>query len=602
MGVFSCPQLARSLELHPDAGAAALIRRRLAGASELAALLPLYDEVIPQLETAMWKSALDPARVEQYHALFAEMEGHIAAAGKDLRHTVVVVVPVADRPQQLRACMLSLAGAAQAFRYGADRVQRSGKLVAVIADDSRTAEHIAANRAIAAEIGQRGIETVYFGLEEQLAELDSLSGSDRQVLQRVIGNTRPDAFWHKGASIMRNITCLMLNRMAQRDERMLFLFVDSDQEFHANTSAGGEVYTTNYFYHIDRIFSQSNIEVLTGKVVGDPPVSPAVMAGTLLVDVLALLAEISAHGADAPCRFHRPPASEDAAAYHDMAKLFGFANSGEPHRYQCPLQGPHDHRACLSRFVRRLSRFFDGEHPTRVTPYRHVDVQASVTPARTVYTGNYVLSRRALRYFIPFAGLQLRMAGPVLGRLIQASSGDAFVSANLPLLHRRTVEDTGGSEFRPGVDRNATLVDLSGEFERQFFGDVMLFAVIGLVKRGYPEQLPARAEIRAQVVATEIRMRAHYADVRQRVLARLDALEALLSATGHWWNDADSAADTNALFAQFTASLRANFGAASRCWKLLDDAVHRDERLTAIVDALASYRCDRQSWERVLQI
>ena len=63
-----------------------MIRRRLAGASELAALLPLYDEVIPQLETAMWESALDPARVEQYHALFAEMEGHIAAAGKDLRH------------------------------------------------------------------------------------------------------------------------------------------------------------------------------------------------------------------------------------------------------------------------------------------------------------------------------------------------------------------------------------------------------------------------------------------------------------------------------------------------------------------------------------
>jgi hypothetical protein len=601
VGVFSCPQLARSLELHPDASAAALIRTRLERIDGLDALLPLYDEIIPLLEAAMWESALDPARVEQCHALFVEMEGHIAAAGDDLRHTVVVVVPVADRPQQLRTCLLSLAGAARAFRYGAGSAQRPGKLVAVIADDSRTAGHIAANRAIAAEIGQRGIETIYFGLEEQLAELDRLSGSDRQALQHVIGSARPDAFWHKGASIMRNITCLMLNRMVQDDERLLFMFVDSDQEFHANTDAGGEVFTTNYFYHIDRIFRQSNVEVLTGKVVGDPPVSPAVMAGTLLEDVLALLAEITGLAADAPCTFHRGSASEDAAAYHDMAGLFGFANSVGPHRYQCPLQGPHDHRACLSRFVHRLNRFFDGEHPTRVTPYRHVDVQANVTPARTVYTGNYVLSPGALKYFIPFAGLQLRMAGPVLGRLVQASSGDAFVSANLPMLHRRTVDETGGSEFRPGVDRSAPLVDLSGEFERQFFGDVMLFAVTGLVERGYPGQLPARDEIRAQVLATEARMRAQYADVRQRVLNRLSDVEALLSDPGHWWNDTDSAAETHALFGQFTASLHANFGAASRCWQLIDDAAHRDARLTAIVDALASYRCDRQSWERVLQ-
>ena len=200
------------------------------------------------------------------------------------------------------------------------------------------------------------------------------------------------------------------------------------------------------------------------------------------------------------------------------------------------LHGPHDHAACLTGFAQRLNHFFDGEHPTRATPYRHMDVAASMTPARTVYTGNYVLSPAALRYFIPFAGLQLRMAGPVLGRLIQASSGDAFVSANLPLLHRRTVAEKGGSEFRPGVDRSAALVDLSGEFERQFFGDVMLFTVIELVARGYPEQLPARSDLRAQLLATEASMRAHYAELRQRVSTRLDALEVVLSDPGCWWS------------------------------------------------------------------
>ncbi|MDH3980971.1 MAG: hypothetical protein OEU91_10730, partial [Gammaproteobacteria bacterium] len=387
-----------------------------------------------------------------------------------------------------------------------------------------------------------------------------------------------------------------LNRMAQRDAQSLFLFVDSDQEFHANTDTGREVFTTNYFYHIDRIFSQSPIEVLTGKVVGDPPVSPAVMAGTLLEDVLALLTEIAGCDADAPCTFHQGSTRNDAAAYHDMAKLFGFEQPCKAHRYQCSLQGRHDHAACLSGFARRLNRFFDGEHPTRVTRYQHTDVQTSLVPARTVYTGNYVLSPGALKYFIPFAGLQLRMAGPVLGRLIQAGSADAFVSANLPLLHRRTVEEAGGAEFRPGVDRSAQQVDLSGEFERQFFGDVMLFTVIELVEQGYPERQPGVEDIRAQVLETEAQMRTQYAETRQRVLARLDDLERLLADTAHWWDG-----ETHTLFEEFVASLSANFTEGVRGWQLIDDEAHRAARRAAITDALASYRLDRQCWDRVLQ-
>jgi hypothetical protein len=361
------------------------------------------------------------------------------------------------------------------------------------------------------------------------------------------------------------------------------------------------VFTTNYFYHIDRIFTQTPVEVLTGKVVGDPPVSPAVMAGTLLEDVLALLTEMATLAADTACTFHGESGRNDTAAYHDMARLFGFAQTSGAWRYRCTLPGAHDHAACLSGFARRLNRFFDGEHPTRVTPYVHVDVQASVAPARTVYTGNYVLSPRGLRYFIPFAGLQLRMAGPVLGRLVQAGSGAAFVSANLPLLHRRTLEAQGTAEFRPGVDRSAPRVDLSGEFERQFYGDVMLFTVIELVAQGYPEHQPEAAEIRAQVLATESRMRAQYADVRRIVLARLDKLEDLLSAPAHWWNHAAGAAETRDLFARFVASLRANFDAQAPAWKLIDADAHREQRCAAIAGALAAYRQDRESWERVLR-
>ncbi|HYQ71017.1 MAG TPA: hypothetical protein VET88_03705, partial [Gammaproteobacteria bacterium] len=144
MAVYACPSLERGLELHPDSGAADLIRAQLEQAGGLDELLPLYDRLVPVLEAALWESALDPGRVELYHALFTEMEAHIAAAGDDSRHRLVVVVPVADRPRHLRTCLLSLAGAARAFCYGAGGGRRTTRLAVVIADDSREAGNIAA--------------------------------------------------------------------------------------------------------------------------------------------------------------------------------------------------------------------------------------------------------------------------------------------------------------------------------------------------------------------------------------------------------------------------------------------------------------------------
>ena len=45
------------------------------------------------------------------------------------------------------------------------------------------------------------------------------------------------------------------------------------------------------------------------------------------------------------------------------------------------------------------------------------------------------------------------------------------------MLHNRTVESGGQSEFRPGIETTRATIDMSGEFERQFYGDVMLFSV-----------------------------------------------------------------------------------------------------------------------------
>ena len=61
------------------------------------------------------------------------------------------------------------------------------------------------------------------------------------------------------------------------------------------------------------------------------------------------------------------------------------------------------------------------------------------------------------------------MSGPTLGRLMKADLGSRFVSANLPMLHTRTLDATGEAEFRPGVVTQADTIDLADEFERQFW-------------------------------------------------------------------------------------------------------------------------------------
>ena len=593
MVAYACPVLEACLERYAKASDADDIRYQLSCAATAADMLPLYDRMIPVVESAMWASDLAPKDVAACQALFGEREAQQAHC-QDLRHKLYVVVPVADRPRHLRSCLESLVNAVFAFGNKLHRI------AVVIADDSCAASSISANQALARELRQRGFETLYFGREEQQAELARLSDKTREAVRHIIDPVQPADFAHKGASTTRNITYLRLNRLANEEPRALFLFVDSDQEFHANTDAGRTVYTTNYFYHIDRLFSTTPIEVLTGKVVGDPPVSPAVMAGTLLEDVLALFREMATLEPDSPCSFHRASTSDDDAAYHDMAQLFGFSASGEAYRYHCDIEGAHDHAACLSRFSRRLQHFFDGEHPTRATRYRHVDVQNSWTPARTVYTGNYVLTPETLRYFIPFASLQLRMAGPVLGRLVQAGSGPAFASANLPLLHKRTEEETGQSEFRPGIDRAGNEADLSGEFERQYFGDVMLFTVIELVEQGYPDSVLSTDTIKAAIAATDARMRAQYDETRARVLTRLAKLEAILEDPAAWWNSA-AAADSRARFAAFIASLHTNFDHDAPAWQLITDPAHHAQRCADMVAALASYRMDCHQWRHVLQ-
>jgi hypothetical protein len=339
------------------------------------------------------------------------------------------------------------------FAYGGMEGGRYRKVAVVIADDSRDPAYIAGNKQLADEFTARGVVTTHFDQDEQFKLVESVRGADRDDLWRVLGNAPREAYGHKGQGVMRNIACLKLRQMASTTERVLFYSIDSDQEFKVKvpTARGDlEVCAVNFFYRLDEIFAATDATVLTGKVVGDPPVSPAVMIGNFLEDVTGFLGRMAAGDAagNGPCRNHQTAARvEGDAAYHDMADLFGFGSSGDAYAYRCPLEGDHSDADCFAHFAARLNGFFYGEHPTRLSFYGHADALHSVAAARTVYAGNYIFRPEALEYFIPFAALRLRMSGPTLGRLIRTEIGGRFISANLPMLHKRTVEATGQSEF-----------------------------------------------------------------------------------------------------------------------------------------------------------
>lgn len=564
-------------------------------------LLRLYRQIIPAIERNMRDAGCDAVSVERYQSACRELETLIEATGTDDRHDFVVVIPVADRPRHLEACLDSLLELCRTFGYGGMTDGRYRKVSVVIADDSKEPAPIARHRELAAQFTARGLATRYLGLAEQVGLLDRLPAQVRQGLANIVGTADVAAFHHKGPSIMRNIAYLALNGL--RVTKTLFWFVDSDQEFRIRLHTAGadrDVYALNYFHHLDAHFGRGAIHALTGKVVGDPPVSPAVMAGTFLDDVLGFLRQIAACAPDAACAFHDTQRRVDTgAAYHDMAGLFGFETGQVPFAYRCALEGAHDHTRCLADFAAGLPRFFDGEHATRQTYFDVTEDASRASPARTVYTGNYVLRADALRYFVPFATLRLRMAGPVLGRILRAELGEGFVSANLPMLHKRTVAETGQAEFRPGIEKTEQAVDLSGEFERQFFGDVMLFTMEKLTALGYPQTAVPEAEVARLLAGTEAGITQRYRDKQAEIQQKLAALRALLHGDP-WWHAHPQTQEARTHLAAFLENMERNFGAQARGYQAIASADNRALRQRQMLGAILQYPADCVAWDAAL--
>ncbi|MDH5389177.1 MAG: glycosyltransferase family 2 protein [Gammaproteobacteria bacterium] len=605
------PALRHFLEIYRGDARLALLDTLLDSGKTVADTINIYTSAFPAIENNIWKTLPAEETITLFQSVFSEYETLIQKnidETEDSRYKFYIVIPVADRPIHLQQCLNSILNLCELYQYGGKNRQHYNKIAVIVADDSRNKNSIKQHQKICERFSSDGLDTEYFGIKEQIEQIKKLGGSAhnlQQILGRYALQQNPDDFYHKGAAITRNIAYLRLDEIAcSSGEKLIFYFIDSDQEFKikiATDDGQKDIYAINYFYHLNEIFSRGHASILTGKVVGDPPVSPAVMAGNFQNDVIDFLQQIANNDAASSCHFHGETKVSDDAAYHDMADLFGFKKSAEPYQYSCTLKNSHSHLDCFNDFASKLNRFFDGEHPTRVTYFDYAGSLSDTIAARTIYTGNYAFKAECLKYFISFATLKLRMAGPVLGRIIKAELGDRFVSANLPMLHKRTTDETGESEFRPGVNREQEKIDLSDEFERQFFGDVMLFTIEQLSQAGYPEATLDRNTLESVLIETEQSLHKKYESKHHQIMERLEILKSVFNRDDCWWNNTADTTQARELIKNFINNIDHNFGANSQGHALINSEANQIKRHDEILQAILSYKNDRATWEALLK-
>jgi hypothetical protein len=569
-----------------------------------------YEEAFSLLEDTASEKGYSDHILELQRDLYKEFELILSLADTDFRHHFIIAIPVADRPLMLRDCLQSLVKQCHIFSYGKSPLKpasRFGKISVFVFDDSADDTNSVNIRDICAETNAVGVNTFYVDVDQQTELIRRIPEGIRGQLNGLLGDFDGRLRHHKGASITRNIASLYIHsRLSEFADKTLVWFIDSDEEFLIKIKRGGEVITVpfiNYFYWLDRIFTQSDVEVLTGKVVGDPPVTPSVMINSFLDDMIYFLEQMAVMDPEAECMFHESSASNTFSAdYHDMAPLFGYSRTASARKYSCSLTGKHSALSCFADFSKLTPGFFYGLHPTRTQFFSYGNSFNKTERARTVYTGNYIMSSAGLRHFIPFAGLGLRMAGPTFGRLLRRVVGDKFVSANLPLLHRRTNNGDRMSEFRSGVVEEGGSLDLSEEFRRQFWGDVMLFSAESLSEKGYPEKCLSNAEIADAVGKVQADIFIIYREHQALTAEKVSRVRQLFSNPSAWWNLREDMISSVSTLKTFICLVEKNFGPSSGFMKTITGQIAEGSWTKKIISALSVYHEDKRTWNELLKL
>jgi len=125
----------------------------------------------------------------------------------------------------------------------------------------------------------------------------------------------------------------------------------------------------------------------------------------------------------------------------------------------------------------------------------------------------------------------------------------------------------------------------------------MLFSVVAWLETRDLEALSDAEAVAATVARVESGLLALYAEKRDAVNARLEALDRWLD-TAPAGLCGEPACDR---FRRFRRDLAANFGAGSAAWRQIGDPAHRAMRRGQIVDALTHYRAERAAWDKLVR-
>ena len=177
MGSTTCKAIHTLLDTFSDHPSVAPIRdsfQEQTSISNRKGIIDLYRQSISFIEKEIWSAEPDDSLIELYQQLFREMERQFTPQESAERHHFTVVIPVADRPQQLGNCIDTLFELCKRFGYGGSNIS---KVSVLIADDSKEPENIRKNRLIADQYNHKGLITDYFGLSEQQETIDRLSES-----------------------------------------------------------------------------------------------------------------------------------------------------------------------------------------------------------------------------------------------------------------------------------------------------------------------------------------------------------------------------------------------------------------------------------------
>lgn len=141
---------------------------------------------------------------------------------------------------------------------------------------------------------------------------------------------------------------------------------------------------------------------------------------------------------------------------------------------------------------------------------------------------------------------------------------------------------------------------MSDEFERQFFGDLMLFTVEKLVKSGVAIEAFSHQAISEAFATVEQELLKLYEDKHNKVRQKSHDLALLVNDEQLWWQQCPQTSDSVKQLQQFINNIQHNFGARSKAYQQIQSSQHRQKRVAQMLEALLNYRRDRDAWDTML--